>query len=254
MNKDGALKAVLFDAGGVLMDIKARPEGFSEVARLVDAFLARSSGVRLGEARILSDLEAAAAAYSSWKYAQSRRARPREITHREFWEDFVASDWPLAAQKAVAAHASDLSWAYETSVFQRSPMEGALTVLKAIKSAGLKTGVVSNSLVGGAARSNLREFGLAEYLDVQLYSDETGLRKPNPEMFNWAATSLSVSLRNTWYLGDRVDRDVLAGRRAGIGKVILFPDQYAQAGPVVEAQADVVIIKLTDLLALLSIT
>jgi len=108
MNKNCKPKAILFDVGGVLIDVKPRQEGFLDVARIVNALLIRSSGTCLGEKRILIDLEAAAAAYSSWKFAQSRRARPREITHREFWEDFVASDWPVEAQRAVAAHALSL--------------------------------------------------------------------------------------------------------------------------------------------------
>jgi N-acetyl-D-muramate 6-phosphate phosphatase len=253
MNNDCQLEAILFDAGGVLMDVKHRPEGFLEMAGIVDAFLVKSSGVCLGEARILADLKAGAAAYSSWKYAQSRRARPREITHREFWEDFVASDWPVEALRAVAAHASDLSWKYEESTLVRTAMEGALPVLEAVKAAGLKTGIVSNTLVGGLARFYMQEYGIADLIDIQLYSDEIRLRKPNPEIFHWAATSLGVSLQNVWYLGDRLDRDVLAGRRAGVGKVILLPDKYQQDGPEVMVQADEIITKLVDLLDILPV-
>jgi len=61
-----------------------------------------------------------------------------------------------------------------------------------------------------------------------------------------------VNLQKIWYLGDRLDRDVLAGRRAGVGKVILMPDTYQEDGPMVAAQADEIITKLTDLLAILS--
>lgn len=251
MKKNYKPKAILFDVGGVLIDVKPRQEGFLDVARIVNAFLIRTSGTCLGEKRILIDLEAAAAAYSSWKFAQSRRARPREITHREFWEDFVASDWPVEAQRAVAAHASDLSWKYDEATMECAPMEGALTVLKTIKTAGLKIGTVSNSLVGSLTRSYMCEYGFADYIDIQLYSDEVGLRKPNPEIIFRAAISLCVNLQKIWYLGDRLDRDVLAGRRAGVGKVILMSNTYQEDGPMIAAQADEIITKLTDLLAIL---
>lgn len=243
--------AILFDAGGILIDVTHRPQGYLEVARLVHSRVMDSTGVNLGVPRILADLKAAAAAYSSWKFAQSRRARPREITHREFWEDFVASDWPPLAQNMVAVQASELSRIYEESVFQRVPIEGGQEVLEAVKAAGIKTGVISNTLVGEVTRLCLQKFGLASYIDKQLYSDETGFRKPNPEMFHRAAACLNVSIGEAWYLGDRVDRDVLAGRRAGVRKVILMPDRYDEAGPVVAAEADVVITKLTDLLNLI---
>jgi N-acetyl-D-muramate 6-phosphate phosphatase len=181
MSAQKSAAAILFDVGGILLDITARPEGFAEVARQVDAHVMSFTGLQLGETRILSDIQAAAAAYSSWKFAQSRRARPREITHQEFWEDFVAADWPLAAKQAVTSQASELSWAYEKAILHRVPMEGGLTVLRAVQAAGIKTGVISNTLVGALARAYLQEFGYAEYLDVQLYSDETGSGSPTPK-------------------------------------------------------------------------
>ncbi|MCJ7615450.1 MAG: HAD family hydrolase [Desulfobacterales bacterium] len=84
----------------------------------------------------------------------------------------------------------------------------------------MKIGIMSNALVGGLTRFHMREYGFADYIDIQLYSDEIGFRKPNPEIFIWAATSLCVNLQKIWYLGDRLNRDVLAGRRAGVGVVI----------------------------------
>jgi len=77
MNKNCKPKTILFDAGGVLIDVKLRQEGFLDVARIVNTLLIRSSGTCLGEKRILIDLETTAATYSSWKFAQSRRAGPR---------------------------------------------------------------------------------------------------------------------------------------------------------------------------------
>lgn len=60
-----------------------------------------------------------------------------------------------------------------------------------------------------------------------------------------------MNLQKIWYLGDKLDRDVLAGRRAGVGKVILMPNTYQEDGPMIAAQADEIITKLTDLLAML---
>ena len=182
MNKNCKPKAILFDVGGVLIDVKPRQEGFLDVARIVNVLLIRSSGTCLGEKRVLIDLEAAAA-YSSWGFTQSHRAGPREITHREFWEDFIASDCLVKAQRAVAAYASDLSWKYDEVTMERASMEGALTVLKTIKAAGLKIGIVSDTLVGCLTRSYMREYSFTDYMGIQLYSDEVGLRKPNPEIF-----------------------------------------------------------------------
>ena len=61
-----------------------------------------------------------------------------------------------------------------------------------------------------------------------------------------------MNLQKIWYLGYRLDRYVLADRQAGIGKVILMPDTYQEDGLMVAAQADEMITKLSDLLAILS--
>ena len=63
----------------------------------------------------------------------------------------------MEAQRAVAAHASDLSWKYDETTMECAPMDGALAVLKTIKADGLKIGIVSNTLVGGLTRSYMCE-------------------------------------------------------------------------------------------------
>jgi FMN phosphatase YigB (HAD superfamily) len=89
----------------------------------------------------------------------------------------------VEAQRAVSAHASDLNRKFDETTMERAPMDGTLTVLKTIKAAGLKIRVVSNTLVGGLTRPYMCEYGFADYIDIQLYSDEVGLRKPNPGIF-----------------------------------------------------------------------
>src|SRR5699024_6442517 len=55
---------------------------------------------------------------------------------------------------------------------------------------------------------------------VQLYSDEAGIRKPHPGIIDLAARALGTSARRCWYVGDTLDRDVVAGRRAGVAAVL----------------------------------
>ncbi len=67
----------------------------------------------------------------------------------------------------------------------------------------------------------MREYGFEPLLGVQVYSDEVGMRKPHPGIFQVAAAGLGVDLAGCWYVGDMPDRDVLGGRRAGVGRVML---------------------------------
>jgi D-glycero-D-manno-heptose 1,7-bisphosphate phosphatase len=53
------------------------------------------------------------------------------------------------------------------------------------------------------------------------YRRESDRRKPGPGMFREAAEDLSLDLARSWCIGDK-DRDVAAGRNAGVGTLVLF--------------------------------
>ncbi len=244
--------AIFFDLGGVLFQVHSRETGFTIVAKHVDQLLTRASGMSPGIPQIQVDLKAAAAAYVNWKNAQSRRAHCREITHREYWEDFVAADWSDSARSAVVAHASTLCQLLEQSILDRHPTEGALELLQRLAEMGVRLGCVSNTLSGAGSRLLIKQYGFEEWLGIQIYSDEIGVRKPNPEIFQWATRSLNVAAQDSWYVGDKFDRDVLVGRRAGIGKVILLPSEDSSTGASVSTKPDHIIRKPLDLLDLLN--
>lgn len=42
---------------------------------------------------------------------------------------------------------------------------------------------MSNALCGAGSRALVRQHGFEPYLPVQIYSEEAGIRKPNPEIF-----------------------------------------------------------------------
>ena len=244
--------AILFDMGGVLFQVHPREAGYGIVARDVDQLLKRSSGMSPGLLQIEADLKAASRAYGNWKNAQSRRAHCREITHREFWEDFVAADWTEPARSAVVAHASPLCLFLEQNIMERPPTEGALELLQRLAQMGIRTGCISNALSGACSRLLMERYGFEELLGIQIYSDEIGVRKPNPEIFEWATHSLNVAPQDCWYVGDKFDRDVLAGRRAGIGRVVLMLSEETNTGAQVTADPDHIIRTPLELLDLLN--
>ena len=243
--------AILLDFGGVLVDVHYRPDGLAEVAAEVERLLRRSSGSKLAAARIEADLQAGWRAYHDWKDSEARRPRPREIGHREFWADLVAADWPPAARSAVAAHAWPLCQLLDVATKDRPPKIGALELLQKLQDLGIRTGCVSNSLGAAGSRALMREYGFEELLGIQVYSDEVGIRKPNPEIFLLAATSLDVEPGDCWYVGDTRDRDVVGGRRAGLGRVILMISTESGTGAYASIEPDVIVERPADLLALL---
>ena len=68
----------------------------------------------------------------------------------------------------------------------------------------------------------VRQAQLADRFAAQFYSDEAGVRKPNPELLVRAADAVGVAVGEAWYVGDTWSRDVLCGRRAGVGRTVLM--------------------------------
>ncbi|MCM0678884.1 HAD family hydrolase, partial [Micromonospora phytophila] len=86
----------------------------------------------------------------------------------------------------------------------------------------LPMAVVSNTLCGAAHRDFLAAAGLAGLFVAQFYSDEAGVRKPNPELAHRAARAVGVPVGGCWFVGDSLHRDVVCARRAGVGATILM--------------------------------
>lgn len=213
-------RALLLDHGGVLMRSVRHPERLAVFADRVLALIGPGAG--LDRDAVLADIEAGKAAYRAWKNGHVRTPEPREIGHRELWEDFVAADWTPAARALVGAEAVPLCREMTLAESDKAVAPGMLETLRLAREHGVRTGIVSNTLLGSLNRDLARHFGTHPYLDVQIYSDEIGLRKPAPETLRMAARALSVDPADCWYVGDNYDRDVVCGRRAGIGATILM--------------------------------
>jgi phosphoglycolate phosphatase-like HAD superfamily hydrolase len=88
----------------------------------------------------------------------------------------------------------------------------------------------------------MAEHGLDKRVVLQVYSDEVAVRKPNPEMIRIAARALDTDPGACWYVGDNYDRDVLCGRRAGVGAAILMEARGTYDRPyIVQAEPDAVV-------------
>jgi len=66
--------------------------------------------------------------------------------------------------------------------------------------------------------------GLIGAFAHQIYSDELGVCKPNPEMIRVAAQMLWEAPKYCWMVGDK-RKDVECARQAGAGAAILMGDR-----------------------------
>ncbi|MQY07683.1 HAD family hydrolase [Actinomadura macrotermitis] len=215
-------RALLLDFGGVLVETGMRPGWCAELAKEVHALLTRAGCRELDAAAVEIDIRAGAAADKCWKDAMSRPYAPPEMTHTGFWGDYVAADWPASARQLVIAHATPLCKRMGELRQDRRTRPGIPELLDGAAALGIPCGVVSNALSGAVHRDYTAATGLAGRLALEVYSDEAGVRKPNPEMIRIATRALGVRPGDVWYVGDNFDRDVLCGHRAGVGGNVLM--------------------------------
>jgi HAD superfamily hydrolase (TIGR01549 family) len=102
-----------------------------------------------------------------------------------------------------------------------SVLASAQALLEALQARGIKTGLVANSWPdpGRVLRRDAEAFGLADLLDVLVYSEEIALRKPDPEIFLHACRELDVEAVATMYVGDNLVTDVQGAADVGMTTV-----------------------------------
>ncbi|MFD3411059.1 HAD family hydrolase [Streptomyces cyaneofuscatus] len=223
-------EALLLDFGGVVFHTEKRPEGRGDAAALLHRHLARA-GHTVAEETLRASLDAGLAALKDWKNAAGRRREPVELTHREIWEDFLASDLPEPVRAVLAGSAGWLLGELTPLLSEHTVRPGVRELLHTARRLGVRVGIVSNAHAGRSHRALMREHGLEDLVDVQLYSDEVGIRKPHPGIVERAARALSTRPERCWFVGDTIDRDVAAGHRAGVAAVVVTRDKHTDSPP-----------------------
>jgi len=97
------------------------------------------------------------------------------------------------------------------------PMPGVKEALSEFRRAGIPMGLVSNSSFGASILLHeLSKHDLDTYLTTAVTSAEYVVRKPNPLLFEVAASLLGVTRHDIWFIGDRLDTDIAGARAAGM--------------------------------------
>lgn len=90
-------------------------------------------------------------------------------------------------------------------------------LLDTLRDRGLKLGLVSNAIdPPGLLHRDIAELGIAERLDVALFSSEVGRRKPDPLIFERALEALGVEPSKALMVGDRVATDIAGAKALGM--------------------------------------
>jgi putative hydrolase of the HAD superfamily len=194
---------VLFDAGGVLLDLD-----YAFLKRLLEA---RHVATTIGG---LSESESLA------RTAIDRRVRDGGRTS-EAWRDYfrILLTRVGAPPEGTEEIIDTLAEAHERVGLWTVAIDGAVATVRALKEAGHRLGVVSNA--EGRVERDLDGAGFAGLFETVVDSHVVGVEKPDPGIFRIAMERMSVSPGTAVYLGDVPAVDVAGARAAGLTPVLL---------------------------------
>ena len=107
----------------------------------------------------------------------------------------------------------------EHAAWQPARMLASTThaLLEALRDRGLKVGLVSNALdPPNLLHRDLEEMGVAQRLDVAVFSSEVGWRKPHPAIFERALEAVAAEPADTLFVGDTLAADIAGAAALGM--------------------------------------
>jgi putative hydrolase of the HAD superfamily len=198
-------RAVTFDCWGTLIALHDQAEVTARRARVV----ATAAGVG-------QDL-AAAAFGVAWR------------RHDELWRQGIASGapemarWTLEELGAPAEGAADLAVELELTTRPGDCMvlPGAQETLARLEGRGVRRALICDTGVssGRMVRELLEHLGLLARLEVQIFSNEVGVPKPDPSLFQRALRELGTGAEHAVHVGDLRRTDIAGARGVGMGSV-----------------------------------
>jgi putative hydrolase of the HAD superfamily len=129
-------------------------------------------------------------------------------------------------------------------------LDGARDALARLRRAGVRCGLICDTGLtpGRVVRLLLAHHGLLEHLEVQIFSDEQGVPKPDPLVFHAALASLDAPPDQSVHIGDLRRTDVAGARSVGMASLRIRARHDDESGL---PEADAVVDSYGDVLALL---
>ncbi len=105
-------------------------------------------------------------------------------------------------------------------------------VLLYLKEKGYRLSVVSNFDHAPTARNLLAKFGIADFFEHVVISEDVGWRKPHRKIFEFALASLGENPSDVIFIGDNPEADIMGSSDCGIDSVwVKRREQFSQAKP-----------------------
>ncbi len=194
---------VLFDAGGVLLDLD-----YAFLKRLLDA------------RHVATTVHDLSASESIARTTIDRRVREGGRTS-EAWRDYfrILLTRVGAPPEETEEIIDTLAEAHHRVGLWTVAIEGAVETVRALKDAGHRLGVVSNA--EGRVERDLDGAGFSGLFETVVDSHLVGVEKPDPAIFRIALERMNAPPEPAVFLGDVPAVDVVGARAAGLTAVLL---------------------------------
>lgn len=149
-----------------------------------------------------------------WVDYQNGKITARQLQHQRF--DAWANKLQVPSLNLNSAFLAAMS---EVCI----PLAGAEELLKSLQGFA-KLGIITNGFTE-LQQIRLEKTGLKPYFDILVISEQVGIAKPHPEIFNHALKLMGNPERNrVLMVGDNPDSDILGGINSGLGTCWLNRD------------------------------
>jgi putative hydrolase of the HAD superfamily len=202
---------VLFDAGGVLLDLD-----YGYLRRLIEPRHRPVTEEALSEAEARARREVE---------AHVRRGGRVADAWRDYFHFMLGTvQVPPDAHEGII----DSLWeAHQRVGLWTVPIAGAREVVAELKERGFRLAVVSNA--EGLVARDLERAGYSPWLETIVDSHLVGVAKPDPAIFHIALKALGVEAQRAVFVGDLPAVDVAGAQAAGLAAILLdrhgiYPD------------------------------
>jgi len=187
------LTAIIFDLDETLTDRRATIDLF--IQRLIDRFFPDA------------DEHTQHQIAKRFKEADHNGYRDKQEVYRMLIEGLQWVNPPTADEY--------LSFFREQISLCIQPMDQLHSVLRYLKSKGLKLGIITNGTVQ-VQEGKIHQLGISGYFDSIVISEEAGVKKPDSWIYMKALDQLKVIPAEVWYVGDHPHNDIVGAAGCGI--------------------------------------